>query len=281
MMTHFDPSELLALHGLSSGPSQVLQSDRSGDVLRIETDQGPVVLKMREDPELLSVELTTNRLLADSDIPVAKPLGHGPDPVAHVVFGWIDGSGLSSNSPLRAQWEAGAILRRIHALGGGPPYAGNDNWANWMQGWLNHALPWWRDTQSASKADVAAAWRGFERLRPLLTERGHEFILFDGRPEHFLVRGGSVVGLIDLENARGGDAGMDLGVMGVSDPALLTNLLAGYEPDAGEVALFGVLLPFYVFLRRLAAAEFSLGLGDEKEASRLLALVHDDPIPSG
>ena len=47
------------------------------------------------------------------------------------------------------------------------------------------------------------------------------------------------------------------------------------------MVLFGVLLPFYVFLRRLAAAEFSLGLGDEKGASRLLALVHDDPIPSG
>ncbi len=90
-----------------------------------------------------------------------------------------------------------------------------------------------------------------------------------------------MVGVIDLENARGGDAGMDLGVIGVADAALLTNLLAGYEPDADEMALFGVLLPFYVFLRRLAAAAVSLGLGDEKGASRLLALVHDDPIPSG
>ena len=85
--------------------------------------------------------------------------------------------------------------------------------------------------------------------------------------------------VLDLELARGGDAAMDLGVMAVSDPDLLKEVLVGYAPDAERAAILELLIPFYVFLRRLAAAEYKLGVGDTKGASHVLTLLHTDPIP--
>ena len=113
----------------------------------------------------------------------------------------------------------------------------------------------------------------------MLATRGQAFILFDGRPEHFLVQDGHLVGIIDLQEARSGDAAMDLGVLAVTDPDLLENVLDGYRPDAAEQALFDRLVPFYIFLRRLAAVEWHRQHGDPALARRALRLLADNPFP--
>ena len=115
-------------------------------VLRVETERGAVVLKGKAEAERPATEVATNRLLREAGLPVAPLVGYGEEPVAHIVLGWLVGEPLSSGSPTAAQRHAGALLRRIHERSGGPPYSGNQTWEVWMEGWLNHALPWWRDS---------------------------------------------------------------------------------------------------------------------------------------
>ena len=73
---------------------------------------------------------------------------------------------------------------------------------------------------------------------------------------------------------------MDLGVMGVSDPVLLQNVLEGYPATAFRREVLGQLLPFYVFLRRLAAAEWNLGLKATDRCRLFLHLIEENPFPA-
>lgn len=82
-----------------------------------------------------------------------------------------------------------------------------------------------------------------------------------------------------LQEARSGEDAMDLGVLAVTDPDLLENVLDGYQPDAAEQAMFDHLVPFYVFLRRLAAVEWNRQYGDPALARRALRLLADHPFP--
>ena len=109
-------------------------------------------------------------------------------------------------------------------------------------------------------------------LQPLLASRGEEFILFDGRPEHFIVQDNQLAGLIDLGEARSGDAAMDLGVLAVSDPDLIPGILAGYKAPQQEQEKLNQLIPFYTFLRRLAAISRAIEtvMTHDAVASRIL-----------
>ena len=119
-MQQIDSTALLGSYGLSAGSIEVLQSARGGDVLRVETDRGPVVLKHRAETEWLGVEIETHQRLSSHGLPVAPLLGHGVDPIGHVVFDWVEGVGLSSRCSVHAQQHAGAVLRQVHDLAGGP-----------------------------------------------------------------------------------------------------------------------------------------------------------------
>jgi len=80
-----------------------------------------------------------------------------------------------------------------------------------------------------------------------------QLILFDGRPEHFLLTPTDEVKLIDVAELRAGDGLMDLAVLGLHEPLCLPGMLEAYgplTPDEHE------LLPFYTLLRALAAAEW-------------------------
>ena len=275
-----DAGEFLSRYGLSAQRSQQLHRDPEAIVLRVETNRGPVVLKVKHEAERPAIEAETTRRLQLAGLPVEPLVGYGSLPMPHIVRGWLPGAPLTSGSPRSAQREAGALLRRIHDLGGGPPYAGNQTWDEWMHGWLNHALGWWRDSGHADKSRIDAAWAWFSNIRSLLARRGHHFILFDGRPEHFLVHEDRISGIVDLEAARGGDNGMDLGVMAVADPTLLSEVLVGYDADPAESAVLHELVPFYVFLRRLAAAEWNLGRGKDATVAAVLSLLNTTRIPA-
>ena len=148
-----------------------------------------------------------------------------------------------------------------------------------MQGWLDHALSWWQEERGGSAEQVERVWEGFLKLRPLLATRGTHFMLFDGRPDHFIIQGDKVSGLIDLEEACGGDAAMDLGVMAVLDPDLLDGIMAGYSATEEEQMLFSELVPFYTFIRRLAASEWNLNYGESSLAKRAEQLISQNPWP--
>ena len=128
---------------------------------------------------------------------------------------------------------------------------------------------------------VEGVWKAFSELRPSLARRGEHFMLFDGRPEHFIVQDGRTVGLIDLHDAKPSDGGMDLGVFGVLDEGLMLNVRAGYACSAEEKKVLEALFPFYVFLRRLAAAEWHGRFGPGKVADLALRLSIENPwVPS-
>ena len=220
------------------------------------------------------------KLLAAADFPVQKILAQGEDPASYIILSWIEGEPLSTDSPIAAQVEVGRLLHRIHHLENRPPYQKEYGWDSWMKGWLDVALPWWGKQADVQAKSVDAAWRSFEVLRPILTERGNQYMLQDGRPEHFLVQEDRIVGLIDLHDGQAGDGGMDLGVIGVFDQPLLDNMLKGYDADSEEMETLFHLLPFYIFLRRLAAAEWHSRFGSASIAKRTLSLANAFPLKS-
>jgi aminoglycoside phosphotransferase (APT) family kinase protein len=241
---------------------QTILTDRPGHlVAKVETRTTTVVIKA----PLYDLEVAANERLAAAGLPVPRILAGGN---GYLMMEWIEGEGLSSTSPNSAQLEAGRLLRQVHELGGGPPYKGNESFTDWMRGWLNHAMQWWEPGPTR----LRETWSWFEDLTPLIDTRGHDLMLMDGRPDHFLVRDGKIVGLIDVSEICPGDGAMDLAVMGVSDPVLLPGVLAGYGPPAPDREL----IDFYLFLRRLAAAEFNLNRGNPALAGRILRLVQED-----
>lgn len=281
----------LASHGLElAGPpasgTSTLQQRPGRLVARVETTAGPVVIKAATEANAFVAEEAAVRRLADHDLPVARIIADSPGPPAYLVLSWIAGDALSSASPAAAQRAAGELLRRVHALGPDPAdlsesmFAGEATWDGWMAGWLNSVLAWWVTVDPPGKERVRQVWAWFHALAPLLATRGQDLILFDGRPEHVLIRGGQVAGLIDVAELRVGDAAMDLGVLAVSDPALLAGVLAGYQPDADERAAFARLVPFYTFLRRLSIAEFHQRFGTHDEFKQALARITSSEVPT-
>ena len=266
-------------HGFTPNSYELLFERDGRNVNRVSTDRGELVVKWDATPGTFDTEIAMNEWLASEGIPVAEVHGSGEARGAYLVLSWIEGTGLSSASPIEAQRDAGRLLRRVHRLGNGaPPYADKPEWGAWMKGWVNHALHWWQQEGGGTAVEAGAARRKFDALYPMLSTRDTDFILFDGRPDHFIVHDGRLSGLIDVAAARGGDAAMDLGVMAVTDPALLPGVLEGYAPDSEEQAVFDALIPFYTFLRRLALAEWDLKHVDGKKAAKAIALLKEDPF---
>lgn len=262
----FDLPGLLAQQGVTVSGGIVTLVRREGRlVARVETTAGPVAVKVSGDAGAFVPEEAAVRRLAAAGLPVADVIAHAIGPPACLVLTWIEGEALSSASPLEAQRAAGATLRRVHQIGG--TFDQEQSWDLWMAGWLNSALSWW-STVAPVPRDI---WPWYHEIRPLLSTRGDHLMLFDGRPEHILVRGDGRIGLIDVSELRSGDAAMDLAVLAVEDPDLLDGVLEGYGPV--DHSVLDRLVPFYVFLRRLARAEWYQRFGTVDEMIRVLAWI--------
>lgn len=96
-------------------------------------------------------------------------------------------------------------------------------------------------------------------------------MLFDARPEHFLVDDGGAVHLIDLHDLGPGDAAMDLAALHLDDPLLTSGVLHGYRPSDQEREAFDRLIPFFTVIRALASAEWNQR---RKQNSRVAGLIH-------
>ena len=275
-----DATEIAKRHGFNVIHAKVLAERKNRKVVRLQTKQGYLVLKMDSTPEAFDTEMAMIQTLTEHELPVAKVIGFDEKDMSYLLLTWIEGVALSSNSSIEAQQEAGRVLRCIHEIeGNNPLYGGNDRWVDWMAGWLNHALHWWKTEGSGNSAEIESAQQAFDALRPLLTTRGHDFILFDGRPDHFIVQDKQLMGLIDVAEARTGDAAMDLGVLAVTDPKLMPGILAGYGTTSEEQVILDQLIPFYTFMRRLAMAEWDLEHGDGLKAHKSLKLLKRYPFP--
>jgi aminoglycoside phosphotransferase len=275
-----DVSAVMESIGRTAGEVAILTQQASGLVARVDSDGGPVVVKAHQDRAAFNGEVASSRRLAAAGLPVPTILGHAEGPPAYLVMSWIPGTPLSSTSPIAAQRQAGQLLRQIHQLGAETPHPGDQPFDRWMAGWLNHITAWWVQAGRGDTKRVQAAWTWYEQLRPLLATRGADLVLFDGRPDHWIVRNDRIAGLIDVHDVCSGDAAMDLAVMAVSDPDLLPGILDGYRPTSAQAQAFDQLIPFYTFLRRLAAAEWNLTYGEPTLAEQCLDLVDRNPPPT-
>ena len=254
-----DPLELAGRAGVAATDALILVDRADRLVARIETADGPAVLKAGGS---FDAEVDAVVRLAGAGFPVPRVLAIRP---GILVLSWTPGRALSSASSVAAQRDAGRILRRLHAMPAGPwPGA-----VTWIAGWLHAIADWWPGA-GGTAAQVADLWARYRSLEPLLAARSGGLILHDGRPEHFLVDDTRVVGLIDLHDVGPGDAAMDLAVLGLADPGLLPAVLDGYRPTAGERAAFDVLVPFFTVMRALAAAEWHQRTGAPELAGPML-----------
>jgi aminoglycoside phosphotransferase (APT) family kinase protein len=161
----------------------------------------------------------------------------------------------------------------VHAI----PIAPQRDMDGWMAGWLNVSVPWWI-SDGAPPAMGDRWWAWFHRLQPLLSERDRCLTLFDGRPEHFIVNGSSMAGLIDLHDAQPGDPAMDLALLDLHEPATTTQVVAGYDLTQDERAIFAELVPFYRFLRGVAAVDWLTRIGHDLPAKAMRARVAELPF---
>jgi len=237
---------------------RVLQTQTYADhssrlVCRVATSTGSFAVKADGQAATFTLEAQAALHLKALGFPVEEPVALEEGPPALLVLPWIGGEGLTSSSPKVHAIRAGQVLARLHLHTGHRPPPEHQSWGQWMGGWTQHALHYWVQTGRAPQdaADQVSRW--FDRLRPLFEGRGEQLILFDGRPEHFIWTPSGDVHLIDVAELRSGDGVMDLALMALHVPTQWPQVLQGYGV-LGEVGQ--VLLPFYVFLRALAAAEW-------------------------
>lgn len=228
------PEEIIRGYGWRLLDVEILVSRPGRTVARLATDAGPAVLKIDSDPAAFVPERAAIDRLAKIGLPTPQVVGFHDGYPAHLCMRWIDGEPLTSSSSETAKREVGNVLRRVHAIPAGPPYAGADTFDVWMAGWLNHVLP------------------------------------------HFILDGDRVAGLIDLHDVCPGDGLMDLAVIAVGDERLMPDVLAGYGMTESERDTARTLLPFYVFLRRLSAADWNVRFGDPEVTAEMLSLIRQD-----
>lgn len=258
------PDAIVAGHGLPTG-SVTIHVDRPS---RLVARVGDFAVKADERPDAFARERAAIARLGAAGLPVSRVHASRDEATSHLVLRWIEGEPLSAASPPSARHEAGRLLRRVHAQ----PESRPDTIGEWMTDWTTWILAWLTDFAGvpAQRCDEIRAW--CRRLQPLMTGRG-TLTLLDGRPEHFVVRDGRIAGLIDLEDVSAGDPAMDLAVLAVADEDLLPAVLDGYAPTREQAAAFDELIPFYVLLRRLAAAKWEHQHGDPARTVRLLEQV--------
>lgn len=253
-------------------PTRILQAGPGRATVQVRDDEGSLfVLKTAIEPGALAGDVDANLTLSGAGLPVPEIIDHRVGPPAVLLLRWIVGDPISSASPVRTQREVGRLLRAVHTLPGAPPFSGQPTIAAWISDWTAEVAAWWPSV-GASGAQVRRLLDWLDQLEPDLAAREGRLTLFDGRADHFLVRDGRVVGLIDLHDVGPGDPAMDLAVIGLTDDRLIPEVLNGYLADDEEDRALRSLIPFYLLLRRLAGAEWQLRNGSSSVGTRLLQL---------
>lgn len=259
---------LAARYGLRLRHTVSERGDRM--VAQVEDATGRLfAFKVDAEAGALAGDVASVDQLGRAGLPVPEISTYRAGPPSVLVLGWIDGHPISSADPIDAQQEAGRFLRAVHELPGNPPFSGQACIKDWITAWTEEIATWW-PTVGGTTEQVTQLTGRLTALAPVLATRTGTLTLFDGRPEHILVRDDHVVGMIDLHDVGSGDPAMDLAVLTLTDEDLLPAVSKGYAADRTEQHLHLLLIPFYRLLRRLAGAEWHLQMGDRTKGEHLL-----------
>jgi hypothetical protein len=232
------------------------------------TAHGQVVGKASTTPHEFDREAAAMHRLAGVGLPVSQVIDLAGGPPAILVAGWAEGEPFSATSAPAALASVGQIMARVHRLPAEGPYSGiHATIAGWVTTWVRDAARWWsaRDDSPASVIGRTDQW--IDAILPILDSRSGTTILFDGRPEHFLLDHRGAVRMIDVADLMRGDPIMDLAVFELHAPGTLGHLLAGYQPSPTELTAGDTLMPFYRYLFHVAGAEWMLRNANHIEAA--------------
>ncbi|GAB3614115.1 hypothetical protein GCM10027415_24550 [Humibacter ginsengisoli] len=248
------------------------QEDRVTVLFRGTGGERPVVVKVSPNAGEFSREVRARELLAGRGLPLALPIAHQAGAPSTLTLPWIAGDAVNEGHPSAVHEQVGALIAQVHATSVPTDFAGNSSWSQWMAGWLSHALSWWKTFRSPDDVPAQDLEDRLIRLAPNMDEACGGAILFDGRPEHFIVGESGDIGMIDVEELRVGDPAMDIGVLATWIPGAIPAVLSGFVSGGGRVdAAFEKRVHFYTVLRMLAAAEWHREhLNDDRTAMDLL-----------
>ena len=232
----------------------------------------PLFIKVYQQASQLEREVAVMRRASEADIPVAPLVSFVAGPPAVLITEQVAGVPLSSVFPGAAK-GAGRILRRFHALGAAPPFAGGGRrWSAFIRSWAEREIVESLARGALPPGEASALQRHYSQLAPVLDQRPCALILGDCQTDHVLVDPTTqeVRAILDFVDTQPGDPLVDVAVLTLWDAALTAPVLRGYGEDIEEAA---ALLPAYRLLRHLGAANWLVrhGLPDE-------ALRHDRAV---
>jgi aminoglycoside phosphotransferase (APT) family kinase protein len=261
--------------GCATSDVRVVMDERGRLVARVAAGgRSPLAVKAIEGDHSLDEELAALRLLRGGGLPVSPIRAELHAGGAHIlVTDWYDGVPLSSSSPANVQARVGEFLRRVHLLptdrGVGSPVP--VPFVQHLTGWVLGDREWLIAEGTTLDPDVGCRW--VELLGDMLEGGPRRMTLFDGRSDHIIVSGDRLAGVIDVAAARHHDPAMDFAVLAVTDPNLVPGLVQGWDPTPAEVSYLRAVVPFYVWLRRIARARWKAEIGGNRaDLPELLAL---------
>lgn len=257
----------------------VLARRRGRVTTRIRTPDGDVVVKESRNASEFVREVTARETLSTAGLPVAQPITHRVGPPSVLRLPWVDGEAVGEQHPDSVLERIGALLARVHEVEGAVDFGGNETWSGWMGGWLSHALNWWAGARPEDARRGVDLLGRLAHLSSSMEDSCSAAILFDGRPDHFLVTDGGGIAMIDVEELRRGDPAMDIAVLSLWIPTATASIVRGYRAAGGPVgSRFDERVSFYRTLRTLAAAEWHRDqLADADTARILLDRAGSDP----
>ncbi|HET7034591.1 MAG TPA: phosphotransferase [Thermomicrobiaceae bacterium] len=217
-------------------------------------------VKVYQQAEQLEHEVAVLRRAAAAGIPVAPLMAFRGGPPAVLITEQVAGVPLSSAYPLAAE-ATGRLLRRFHALGAAPPYAGGQRrWSEFIIDWAEREI----DTALARGAltddEARRLRRHFSGLASVLDRRPCALLQGDFQTAHVLIDPATqhVSALLDFVDTQPGDPLVDIAILTLWDQALTPAVLRGYGSDDPDAP---ALLPAYRLLRLLAAANWLVANG--------------------
>jgi aminoglycoside phosphotransferase (APT) family kinase protein len=248
--------------GMHRDEPDVLAQRDDRVVLRLRDPGADLVVKLDAARAAFDEEAAAMRTLAEIGVPVSRIVELQVGPPAMLVTAWAAGVPITSTTDRAVLNHVGTILRRIHSLPATGPWSGHPSIADWITAWIGIVSLWWRE-RGIDERLVAALSDWLNSIHPLLGDEHGTQMLFDGRPEHFLVDADNILHLIDVADLQAGDPVMDLAVLELDAPGILDPVLQGYSPTFDERQRIDQLVPFYVVLRALAGAEWQVRVGGD------------------
>jgi len=271
-------AELLEAHtGYRATTVEVVQTAAKHAVWRC--DEGFYVKIGTRDNFIL--EASTHALAARTGIPVPEVVAVGDGFLISRAVGGVTAADerLDVDARRSALAEAGALLRKLHAVGApGFGIPRSEELRGPHPSWIEHmgSVLEWAAPAVADLVDLDVIHDAFERHRDAIADVAQGSVLHgDLSMWHILVdpASGKITAVIDWADVQVGDPLLEIAVLGSWIPKVIPRFLAGYEPDERFVERADELLTFYRVWRHTWG--YRAGIEDGWDESQRLSVLRD------